>query len=169
MKISDKPIPSSDRGTCWTKLEAALKYLESQAEHFHNAQIKWEQVPEEIACGLIDMFNIGRGMSGVNSFNYNLDMWTYVDYYIDDNVTLDIQVYKKGGRADTPADRAAPDHLISVFFITQWDEYNPKGWEYNEKIFNIIKKFLNMLGQKPYYDNTLFDEEWFKRRNRGGY
>ena len=169
-----KDIPEEDDGgPCWSKLERALQYLESQSEHFQQAIIEWKQVPEEVACKIIEMFSKKSQVATPDSqFKKVNSLWTYIDYYIDDDVTFDIQVYPGIETEEQYQQKQAyKNHLIHINYRTDWvngpdtSEY-PKGWEYNEKIFNIIKKFLNILGTKPYKDKTYFDEAWFKKKGR---
>jgi len=49
-----KPIPQPNNKPCWEKLKRGLEYLDTQTEHFSHAEIKWSEVPEEIACKVID-------------------------------------------------------------------------------------------------------------------
>ena len=60
---------------------------------------------------------------------------------------------------------------IWLHYRTNWN-FNLKdidtAVEYNEKIFNIIKKFLNMIGQEPYYKSNFIDANYLNRRKRGG-
>tara|TARA_R110002051_G_scaffold230205_2_gene292290 strand:+ start:1210 stop:1758 length:549 start_codon:yes stop_codon:yes gene_type:complete len=160
-----KDIPEDEGGPCWSKLERALQYLESQSEHFQQAIIEWKQVPEEVACKIIEMFS-KKSLSSTpdKQFKKVNSLWTYIDYYIDDDFTFDIQVYPGIETEEQYQQKQAyKNHLIHINYRTDWVT-GQDGREYNEKIFNIIKKFLNILGTKPYKD---FNEAWFKRMGRG--
>ena len=78
-----KPIPQPNNKPCWEKLKRGLEYLDTQTEHFSHAEIKWSEVPEEIACKVIE---------GLTSYtNPELHKF-YYGFPQDEHVETDMQI-----------------------------------------------------------------------------
>ena len=169
VKMGNIPIPVDDGGDCWLRLKRAMEYIQGEAVHFQTAEYRLNEVPEEVACTAIELFDKNTildyaGGEGVVRVINGYRCW--VGAYLDDDVELILSIRPQISDPNVKSTKS-----IWLHYRTVWN-YNLSNIdvavEYNEKIFNIIKKFLNMIGQEPYYKSNFIDADFLNRRKRGG-
>jgi len=163
VKMGIKPLPKEEQEGCWERLKRAMEYIQGQAVYFQHAAFSLNKVPEEVACKAIEMFgaparepNEGEPPGIISGFR----IW--VGLYLNDNVELILSIWP----INSPTSK-------SRVWLRYHTEYNlnlsdiDTAVEYNEKIFNIVKKFLNMIGQEPYYSSNWVNANYLNRKKRG--
>tara|TARA_R110000824_G_scaffold61500_1_gene163635 strand:- start:3102 stop:3632 length:531 start_codon:yes stop_codon:yes gene_type:complete len=153
-------VPEEEESkVCWPKLKKGLKYLDSKHNMFNNiVDFKWEEIPEEIACAVIKLFHNAYYYSD-NPPTIIGDYTIKVDYYMDDEVWVDISVEHK-------------DNMVIKYYIET--EYGlldkPEtgiyrlDWKYNREIYDIVSKFLEIIEQKILISKDSFYRSWGKEK-----
>ena len=167
-------VPEEEEDTpCKRKLEQAINYLKSHASMFKVKAItnlgkiqgvkgtySLHDIPEEVCCGIIELFHKGEYY---NENKRKFRNWEYyAEYYMDDFVMINIYVWDKDKEGKTfPQD-------IWIEFETDYPLISMKPYKLDvvttRKLYDIVTKFLNILGHENEFSKEDFYGSWGKEK-----